>query len=131
MFNCNSSSVFLFLFSLQRVLIQEFVTLAISYSLYLLINHFLPHIFCCSLCISFLSLDAFFKVADIFRVWHTVKSLWRSMCAVWLSVQSQSMMERLSYLWCSGSSWFTICLMYSRPLEYNQYSTGEQIAVKP
>lgn len=75
-------------------------------------------------------LATFFTVADIFRVWHAVKSLWRSMCAVWLSVLSHRMMERLAYLWYS-SSCFTICLMYSRPLEYNQYSTGEQIAVKP
>lgn len=132
MFNCNILPVFLFfLFSLQLVLTQEFVSPASSYSLYLLINPFLTSF--CPFCISFTPrppLATFFTVADIFRVWHAVKSLWRSMCAVWLSVLSHRMMERLAYLWYS-SSCFTICLMYSRPLEYNQYSTGEQIAVKP
>lgn len=45
------------------------------------------------------------------------------------SALSRSMMERLASLWRS-SSCFTICLMRCSPLERNQHSTGEQIAVK-
>lgn len=50
-----------------------------------------------------------FTVADIFRVWRAVKSLWRSMCTGWLSALSHSMMEWLAYLW-HGSSCF--CHMF-------------------
>lgn len=45
------------------------------------------------------------------------------------SALSASMMERLASLW-RRSSCFTVCLMYSGPLECDQHSTGEQIAVK-
>lgn len=68
-------------------------------------------------------------VADPVRGWRAGKSLWRWMCAVRCSALSRRMMERLASLWCS-SSCFTIWLIYSGPLECNQHSTGEQIAVK-
>lgn len=107
--------------SLQLVLIQKFVSPVFSYSL------------------SLLTLSPpFWTPPPPGYLFHsgryipslTVKSLWRSMCAAWLSVLSHGMMESSAYLSYS-SSCFAICLMYSRPLESNQYSTSEQIAVKP
>lgn len=120
-------------FPLSRFLpstIWEFILPGFSHLLYSLINHFLISSFPSLLYFLPPCWLPFPTVADIFRGWHELKSPQRSTCAVWLSVLSHSMMERLAYLWCS-SSCFTICLMYARPLEYYQYSTGEQIAVKP
>ena len=75
-----------------------------------LVNPFLTHLLTSPLCISSPPPRAtLFTVADIFRVWRAVKSLWRSMCAAWLLVLSHSMMERLAYLW-HGSSCF--CHMF-------------------
>lgn len=134
MFNCNILPVFLFF---------SFCSSPVNLCSFRSLSHLSFHIHSASLLTlslpkSFLSPSVFpFTPGLPFSQWQiysesdiAVKSLWRSMCAAWLAVLSPIMMESLAYLSYS-SSCFAICLMYSRPLESNQYSTDEQIAVKP
>lgn len=107
LFSSSFLSTFIFL---QLMHIQEFVSPLFS-------NYSASWLTLSLLCPSALPIPSgylFFTVADIFRVWQAVKSLWRSMCAARLSEVSHGMMESLAYLSYS-SSCFAICLMYSRP----------------
>lgn len=118
------------LFSSLQVLLIQVSYPPFLYSLYILVNSFTTHASLSPSVFPSPPQATFFTVPDLFRVWHAVKSLWRWMCVVQLSLLSHCMMESLAYLWY-GSSCFAVCLMYSGPLESNQYATGEQIAVKP